>query len=455
MAARITRAKKKIAVARVHLPAPPRKRFSLRNLRKSPRRVPTPERRRGLELRPLGAPQEEPSEEGGETEMGPPIDVGVNPPPPSSTPPASTSPAPPASTPPASTPPASTPARASREHAGPRLPRAPPSRERASREHASRERASPEHAPEHASREHASCDASADCRRAAHRRRGRAAGEGHGLLDLRPHDVRRRVERVFDYDCSGFVGYALDRVLPTGSAAIRVAQSTKRIYADDFEIFFRSIPIGKTKGGFRRVVKVDDLVAGDIVAWLRPADIVSDNTGHVLVVRGKPSVNPSRTDEMLVPITDATSSPHGSADSRYDDGATGLGTGTIWCPRRRCAQRAWLPMDGRIELLEERIHRRRLWPRGVTLRTDTTAAREEEERERRRQRERRGPRRVGAERAATAVRLARARHHARLRRRVAGRALDALGRAHARLRALAVGRAEKRRALGRRAVLRD
>jgi hypothetical protein len=46
-------------------------------------------------------------------------------------------------------------------------------------------------------------------------------------------------------------------------------------------------------------------------------------------VIGLATANPARPDEMLVPIADATSTPHGVADSRTAASATGLGTGTI------------------------------------------------------------------------------------------------------------------------------
>jgi hypothetical protein len=132
---------------------------------------------------------------------------------------------------------------------------------------------------------------------------------------------------IFDYDCSGFVGYALGRAFPSGMAAI-VAATTARPLAKDFEIFFASIPLGGTKAGFARVARVVQLVPGDIVAWLEPAD-VTGNTGHTFFVHGAPRVNPSRSDEILVPIEDSTSSPHGATDSRTASGSTGLVTGTV------------------------------------------------------------------------------------------------------------------------------
>lgn len=133
---------------------------------------------------------------------------------------------------------------------------------------------------------------------------------------------------TFKYDCSGFLGYALRRVLPEQFEAIQTWNRVERPLAKHFTSYYASIEPGKVKGGWTRVARAIDLVPGDVVAWLKPADLVSANTGHVMIVRAAPKKNPARGDEVLVPITDSTASPHGSTDSRWSDG-DGLGTGTI------------------------------------------------------------------------------------------------------------------------------
>ena len=132
----------------------------------------------------------------------------------------------------------------------------------------------------------------------------------------------------FNFDCSGFVGYDLSKSLPDALGTLTAA-TTARPLAKDFEAFFAAIPTGGKTGRWHRVVRAADLVPGDVVAWLKPADVASSNTGHVLIVRLPVTPNPKRTDEWLVPITDSTSTPHGATDSRTPTGATGLGTGTI------------------------------------------------------------------------------------------------------------------------------
>lgn len=128
---------------------------------------------------------------------------------------------------------------------------------------------------------------------------------------------------IYDYDCSGFVGYALSRVLPSALASVEAASSS-RPKAMDFEAFFAAA----SHPGWTQVGRVSDLRPGDVIAWLKPADVVSTNTGHMMIVADTPSGG-SRADELLVHVIDSTSVPHGSTDSRTARGGNGLGTGTI------------------------------------------------------------------------------------------------------------------------------
>lgn len=133
---------------------------------------------------------------------------------------------------------------------------------------------------------------------------------------------------TFDYDCSGFIDYALARVLPDAYATLRAA-TTVRPVASSYESFFETATpdAGASRGRFRRVARVSDLVPGDIVAWLKPPALTSTNTGHVMIVRG--AVQARGATEFIVPVIDSTSSPHGTSDSRSASGATGLGTGSM------------------------------------------------------------------------------------------------------------------------------
>jgi hypothetical protein len=131
---------------------------------------------------------------------------------------------------------------------------------------------------------------------------------------------------TFNYDCSGFVGYALNRVLPSQLSAVKTFSGVARPLAKHYETFFASITT--TKSGWTRVMRAADLQPGDVVAWLKPADLVSTNTGHVMIVRLKPTLSTKRADEWIVPITDSSASFHGSTDTRSPSGE-GLGSGPI------------------------------------------------------------------------------------------------------------------------------
>jgi hypothetical protein len=129
----------------------------------------------------------------------------------------------------------------------------------------------------------------------------------------------------FYYDCSGMVDYALDRVLARDAQELPTSTS-KRPLAGDIERFLHNA-IGQPAQGWQAVPRVDQLGAGDLVAWLVTEDSTTGDTGHVMVVLGAPKPNASRNSEWLVQVADSTLSPH-ALDSRHQ-GETGLGSGTI------------------------------------------------------------------------------------------------------------------------------
>lgn len=131
----------------------------------------------------------------------------------------------------------------------------------------------------------------------------------------------------FVYDCSGFLGYALQRVDPEAYALLPVTSKAKqRPLAQDVYAFFHGLR-GEGQGPWKPVRFARNLKPGDVIAWLRPQESDSHNTGHVLVVREHAYANPHRKDEILVPIYDATMSPH--ADDSRATGENGLGKGLI------------------------------------------------------------------------------------------------------------------------------
>lgn len=128
---------------------------------------------------------------------------------------------------------------------------------------------------------------------------------------------------TYNYDCSGFVGYALSRAVP---GAFNALQHKRPVAADFYDHIVQCGP-APGNGGWMRVVTPLDLLPGDIVVWLKPDASDSTSTGHVMIVTGIPVKNPQRAGEVLVQVIDSTESGH-TNDTR-GSGQTGLGKGTI------------------------------------------------------------------------------------------------------------------------------
>lgn len=131
----------------------------------------------------------------------------------------------------------------------------------------------------------------------------------------------------YDYDCSGFVGYALRRAVPDAFAELTKA-TVRRPLSKHIVGFIEGIPAASPMGRWHRVTRAIDLVPGDIVAWLKPADSTSTNTGHVMIVHGVPTPQAAHPERIVVPVIDSTAMRHGAGDSRPVH-TSGLGTGSI------------------------------------------------------------------------------------------------------------------------------
>lgn len=131
----------------------------------------------------------------------------------------------------------------------------------------------------------------------------------------------------YEFDCSGFVTWVLRRSAP-GAYSSLLARS-KRPLARDYYYELSRAPVGeRTPRGVRRVARIDQAEAGDIVAWLKPALLRSPHTGHVGFLLEPPRAAPGVEGGYLVRIADASSYQH-QDDDRYESGRTGFGSGTI------------------------------------------------------------------------------------------------------------------------------
>jgi len=147
----------------------------------------------------------------------------------------------------------------------------------------------------------------------------------------------------FDYDCSGFVDYALKKVAPAAYKELPISKaSAKRPLAQDFYNFFSSLTGSSLTGSsltgsrltgktahWEPIGKATDLKPGDLVSWLRPPDNDSNNTGHVMLVRARAALNPRDPQEVLVEVLDSTTSPHAQDSRAQGQSGRGLGIGTI------------------------------------------------------------------------------------------------------------------------------
>jgi len=80
--------------------------------------------------------------------------------------------------------------------------------------------------------------------------------------------VREIGEGAYNFDCSGFIDYALAHSVPAARNALPVTTSTRPL-AKDFEHHFRAVGNGTAAGPWRPVTTVPALRPGDVIAWLQ------------------------------------------------------------------------------------------------------------------------------------------------------------------------------------------
>lgn len=100
-----------------------------------------------------------------------------------------------------------------------------------------------------------------------------------------------------------------------------IASHHRRPLAKHFEAFF-SAPAAP----WTRVYRANDLVPGDVIAWLEPPETHSRNTGHIVIAADRPH---ARGDELVIRVIDSSHSGHGKGDRRVREARNGLGTGDL------------------------------------------------------------------------------------------------------------------------------
>ena len=134
----------------------------------------------------------------------------------------------------------------------------------------------------------------------------------------------RADEGVYRWDCSGMTAWILRR---TARGAMR-AITRERPVARDFVRAIERAPVGRSRGGWERVDRLESAMPGDLFAWRRPRGFPSRNTGHVGFLLNVPAPVAGMAGAFAVRIADATSLGH-QDDSRQDDPDGGFGIGTL------------------------------------------------------------------------------------------------------------------------------
>jgi hypothetical protein len=127
-------------------------------------------------------------------------------------------------------------------------------------------------------------------------------------------------------DCSGFVGYVLNRTVSKDDKKGPFGNGTRRPLAMDYEKGFAKTPENIVAGArWQQVARVADARPGDVIAW-RHEKPLPNNTGHVVIVDQAPVVE--KDGLVRVGVIDSTTLP--SADITKEKGKTGIGRRTMW-----------------------------------------------------------------------------------------------------------------------------
>jgi|GEM_PF-579473 hypothetical protein len=133
---------------------------------------------------------------------------------------------------------------------------------------------------------------------------------------------------VYDCDCSGFVGFVLERAAPDHYAIIPKEANQLRPRAFEYYDFFSSLTPEST-GGWRQINFLCDARRGDIIAW-RFAEIEEGHdTGHVFFAAETPVIIDSGI--FAIRVYDSAAEPHFDDTRGNEDGEfeSGVGSGFI------------------------------------------------------------------------------------------------------------------------------
>lgn len=131
---------------------------------------------------------------------------------------------------------------------------------------------------------------------------------------------------VYKVICVHYLNNLLNEALPENYDRLLedFGQSSLSIW--DYYDYFDDIAYYATRGGFKRLKRVTDLLPGDVIVWRYNVSVSSGAWGHGVVVADVPKADSRWSNAYEIRVTDATSTPH-SEDNRA--GSSGVGAGKM------------------------------------------------------------------------------------------------------------------------------
>ena len=137
-------------------------------------------------------------------------------------------------------------------------------------------------------------------------------------------------------DCSGFMSYVVHSVAPKHYRAIRSLEPQKSYpQAKIWAQFFDSLDSSQARDGWLAISNWKDLKPGDLIAWQEGKISPGGNTGHVMMVQGKPSEIQQQKEVRYfeVPVIDSSSVYHFPPEHLPPKASqahrNGIGTGNV------------------------------------------------------------------------------------------------------------------------------
>ncbi|MFH0901882.1 MAG: hypothetical protein V2A73_14730 [Pseudomonadota bacterium] len=135
------------------------------------------------------------------------------------------------------------------------------------------------------------------------------------------------VRGVYKVVCAGYLNHLFDEALASQYDWILDYYDKTKLGVWDYYSFFRSIPVGGTKGGWIRLGSFASIRPGDVLVWRKNDAESSSAWGHAVVVVGMPVRDYRWPNAYSIRVSDSTSTPH-SDDNRCSS-CSGVGAGVM------------------------------------------------------------------------------------------------------------------------------